>query len=458
EDPSSNVRAGNNMHSSWSSEDGKYLYSARETADGTGDIRVYDISNPAQPLIVNSLTMENLGLNAVSPHNPVVKGNFLYVSWYQAGIQVFDISNPSAPRHVGQYDTYPRQRIEATEAEKSLAGAEAWDLICGSEKLQNALPTTFDGAWAVYPFLGENKVLAGDLTNGLFILDVTQATGSAKNIVADFDGDRKTDFSVYNPDTGVWSIENSSTGLPSFFTWGIPGDRPVPGDYDGDGKTDIAVFRPITGTWYLRTSGNGEYGSRNFGVNGDVPVPADYDADGRTDFAVWRPSDGTWYLQQSTLGFRFQAWGQAGDKPVIGDFEGDGKADLTMWRPSDGRWYVFQSSSSSYGSVHWGQNGDKPLFGDFDGDGRSEFTIYRPSTGHWYILNTTANTISTYHFGLDGDIAGPADFDGDGKADVGVFRPGTKEWFRLNSTDNAFIARPFGGTGDTPAPSAIQPQ
>ena len=85
--------AGNNMHSSWSSEDGNYLYSCRETTSGTGDVRVYDISNPAQPLLVNSLKMDDLGLNAVTPHNPVVVGNKLYVAWYQAGIQVFDISN-----------------------------------------------------------------------------------------------------------------------------------------------------------------------------------------------------------------------------------------------------------------------------------------------------------------------------------------------------------------------------
>jgi hypothetical protein len=41
--------AGNNMHSSWTSEDGNYLYSCRETNNGNGDLRTYDIRNPAQP-------------------------------------------------------------------------------------------------------------------------------------------------------------------------------------------------------------------------------------------------------------------------------------------------------------------------------------------------------------------------------------------------------------------------
>ncbi|MCV4754023.1 selenium-binding family protein, partial [Escherichia coli] len=76
------------MHSSWTSEDGRYLYSAREVTNSNGpspgDVRVYDISNPATPLLVNRMSMSDLSLNAVTPHNPVVMGNKLYISWYQA--------------------------------------------------------------------------------------------------------------------------------------------------------------------------------------------------------------------------------------------------------------------------------------------------------------------------------------------------------------------------------------
>jgi hypothetical protein len=93
------------MHSSWSSEDGNYLYSARETSNGSGDVRVYNIFDPSNPLLVNSLTMTNLNLNAVTPHNPVVMGNKLYVSWYQAGVQVFDISSPANPVRIRHLST-----------------------------------------------------------------------------------------------------------------------------------------------------------------------------------------------------------------------------------------------------------------------------------------------------------------------------------------------------------------
>ena len=95
------ITHGNNMHSSWPSENGNYLYSCRETNDGNGDVRVYNITNPAMPIQVNRLSMQDLHINAVCPHNPVVFGNYLYVSWYQAGLQVFNISNPASPVRVG---------------------------------------------------------------------------------------------------------------------------------------------------------------------------------------------------------------------------------------------------------------------------------------------------------------------------------------------------------------------
>ena len=131
----SSITAGNSMHSSWSSEDGNYLYSCRETSNGNGDVRVYNISNPAQPLLVKSIGMVSLGLNAVTPHNPVVMGNYLYVAWYQAGLQVFDISNPADPKRVGQYDTFQPVFAPTAEEKELRLNAEPWDMICGSSNL-----------------------------------------------------------------------------------------------------------------------------------------------------------------------------------------------------------------------------------------------------------------------------------------------------------------------------------
>ncbi len=450
------VTAGNSMHSSWTSEDGNYLYSCRETNNGNADLRTYNISNPAQPLLVNRLGMGDLGLNATSPHNPVVMGNYLYVSWYEAGVQIFDISNPDAPKRVGQYDSYPTQFNEEEFRRTTALSEEPWDMVCGAARLQNNLPTGYNGNWAVYPFLGQNRVLLGDLKNGLLIVDASKIANSAKNYVSDFDGDGRTDYSTYTPSSGIWRMENSSSGTSNATYFGSVNDKIEAGDYDGDGKSDVAVFRPSDGTWYILGSSSG-FRAQQFGTNGDVPVAADFDADGKTDVAVFRPSNGTWYLQQSSLGFRAEQFGTLNDKPMSGDFDNDGKADFVVFRPSNGTWYILQSSSSLFIGRQFGISTDNPVTGDFDGDGKTDFAVFRASEGIWYINNSRDDSLTASRFGQGGDIPIPADYDGDGKADIAVFRPGNNAWYRLNSTNGAFVGKVFGQNGDLPSPASIEP-
>ena len=141
--------------------------------------------------------MTDLGLNAITPHNPVVFGNKLYVSWYQAGVQVFDITQRSQLRRIGQYDAFPNTFRPETAVEN--IASEPWDLVCGTDNLQNLLPTTYDGTWAVFPLLGESKIIVGDMSSGLLILDATGAGMPQRNRISDFDGDRATDAAVYRP-------------------------------------------------------------------------------------------------------------------------------------------------------------------------------------------------------------------------------------------------------------------
>ena len=462
QDPSANMDAGNQMHSAWPSEDGNWLYSCREVTNSNGptpgDLRVYDIHNPAQPLLVNSIGMTALGINAVTPHNPVVMGNYLYISWYQAGVLIFSIANPANPVKVGVYDTFPGTFAPSPKEKAALLDAQPWDLVCGSDYIQNLLPTTYDGAWAVYPFLGYTKLLVGDLAGGLFILDASAAVSPVRFHVAGIDPDGRPapGPAVFSPATGDWSFAGSGGDPATSTQLGRAGDIAVPGDYDGDGKPDAAVFRPSNGTWYIQGSTSG-FRSVQFGMNGDVPVAGDFDADGKTDVAVWRPSTGYWYVQQSTLGFRSVQWGARGDRPVTGDYEGDGKTDFAVWRPSNGMWYILKSSDSIPIYKTFGQRGDKPLSGDFDGNGVSDFAVYRPSTGTWYIQDPVTSSLTSYQFGIGEDIAVPADYDGDGKADIAVFRPSTGFWYRLNSSNGEFVSEQFGRSGDLPVTANAQP-
>jgi hypothetical protein len=222
------------------------------------------------------------------------------------------------------------------------------------------------------------------------------------------------------------------------------------GDFDGDGKTDITVYRPSTGAWYIRASTAG-FSSVAWGAPGDTPVPADYDGDGKTDIAVYRPNTGTWYILRSTAGFATVGWGAPGDIPVAADYDGDGKTDIAVYRPTTGTWYILRSSNSTLFTVAWGAVGDVPVGGDYDGDGKSDIAVYRPSTGTWYILRSSAG-FATVQWGGSGDLPVSADFDGDGKTDIGVFRPSTGTWYILAST-LGFSTVQWGGIGDLPVPS-----
>jgi hypothetical protein len=262
---------------------------------------------------------------------------------------------------------------------------------------------------------------------------------------ADFDGDHKTDISVFNQDTGLWSSLNSSDGQPVYFSFGLSGDIITPGDYNGDGQTDRAVFRPSDGIWYIATDTSGAYYGVSFGLSGDIPVARDYDGDGKTDVAVFRPSNGYWYILNSgNNSVSYIPFGLNGDRLVPGDYDGDGRADVAIYRPSGGYWWIRRSSNNSVSVVQFGLSSDWPVQADYDGDGKTDIAIYRPGDGQWWILNSSTNTNVVVTWGLSIDRPVPGDYDGDGKADVAVQRPDASgTWYILKSTNGTYDAVNF---------------
>jgi len=123
-------------HSSWTSQDQRYLYVNDEYhGPSTGIYDIQDLSN-----IHQVYRFEGLG-NRTMPHDPVIKGDLAFVSYYSAGARFWDVSNPAWPVEVGYYDTYP--------------GDDA-DL--------------FHGCWEAAPMFPSGIFIASDIETGLYVL------------------------------------------------------------------------------------------------------------------------------------------------------------------------------------------------------------------------------------------------------------------------------------------------
>jgi hypothetical protein len=70
-------------------------------------------------------------------------GNLLFLAWYEAGLQVFNIADPANPVHVGAFDTFP------------------------------GTSTSYSGNWGIDLSLGLNTVLLSDRSRGLIVVNAS---------------------------------------------------------------------------------------------------------------------------------------------------------------------------------------------------------------------------------------------------------------------------------------------
>ena len=111
-------------------------------------VRIFSIADLNNPTQVGQWT----GPTRAIDHNGFVRGNRYYMSNYERGLTVLDITDPANPLDVGFFDTY---------TPSNNAG--------------------FNGAWGAYPFLPSGNILVSDIGSGLYILkDRTRESSQGK--------------------------------------------------------------------------------------------------------------------------------------------------------------------------------------------------------------------------------------------------------------------------------------
>jgi choice-of-anchor B domain-containing protein len=129
------------VHSGWGTEDKRFVLVHDEFDERrsglNSTVRIFSIDDLSNPVQVGQWT----GPTKAIDHNGFVRGNRYYMSNYERGVTVLDISDPTSPIEVGFFDTY---------TPSDSAG--------------------FNGAWGVYPFLPSGNILVSDINSGLYII------------------------------------------------------------------------------------------------------------------------------------------------------------------------------------------------------------------------------------------------------------------------------------------------
>ncbi|MBT8233670.1 MAG: choice-of-anchor B family protein [Saprospiraceae bacterium] len=223
-------------HSSWNNDAGDYAYYAEEVPTGQ-PLAVIDLANLGHP--VNDIQLVTTFKDPISntstdvtPHNPFVKNDTMYLSYYEDGMKVYDLSNPEAPDMIAYYDTYP-------DNGGSYNG--------------------YNGAWGSYPFFASGNLLISDIKYGLNIIKVQQCA-SPTTYYKDADGDGYGDYNIFETscsEPNGYVINNSDCDDDD--------DASYPGapelcdgkDNDCDGLTDQNDPDVVYNTYYLDNDNDG---------------------------------------------------------------------------------------------------------------------------------------------------------------------------------------------------------
>ncbi|MCE3227092.1 MAG: hypothetical protein K0S32_1643 [Bacteroidetes bacterium] len=177
-------------HSSALTPNGQTLVFTDEVPDGL-PIKVADVSNLGN---IQVLAITNQ-FPQTTPHNPFMVSNSLcFMSSYQDGTQLYNISTPSVPVLAGYFDTYYQ----------------------GGGNNNNWSGDDYQGQWGMYPFFPSKNIFALDQKNGIFMLKshLYQNPQATFNVAAS--GCAGTAINMVNTSTAS-----------TIYNWSFPGGTPA---------------------------------------------------------------------------------------------------------------------------------------------------------------------------------------------------------------------------------------
>lgn len=292
-------------------------------------------------------------------------------------------------------------------------------------------------------------------------------------VVADFNGDGKTDLAVANAASDNVSIllgnGNGTFAAAANYSLILSSAFVAVGDFNDDGKADLTVSS--INVSILLGNGNGAFAEAlNYYVVGEsVSITAgDFNGDGKADLAVANVNRGnvSILLGNGNGTFTFTEtvrYGMEGGSVsiAVGDFNGDGKADLAIPGSNNISILLGNGNGTFATAVNYGA-GSFPYsvaVGDFNGDGKADLAVANAGSNNISILlgngdGTFAAALS-YGAGNGFDNGGTSiavgDFNLDGKTDVAVVKY-NRDISLITSYGNLYI---LGGNGDGTFTAAV---
>lgn len=143
-------------HSCWVSDDRQWILTGDESSGG--HLMIWDASDPAA---VFPVAEYQTGPGNNSIHNVQIYGNLAYLSYYEQGLRVIDISDPENPIEAGWYKD------------------SAWDNTSCSFGI-------YRGIWGVYAQQPSRNIYISEMCGGgLYVLQYTPETAGAESVASD---------------------------------------------------------------------------------------------------------------------------------------------------------------------------------------------------------------------------------------------------------------------------------